>query len=1466
MNLKCRINGKDYDSKVVQGLTFSDDYGETLDSGSIILSHVNYIEDLKPYDDVYIYEEGFDIDKKNIKRSESLVWYEMTDVKTIDNKTTGVKETYKELLIIFDDDFKNFIKDNQNGYIQIKPIMFGPYGNNFFDIQNMGEYLYITPMAGSDKELSSTIAKIEDDRLVARIKIFDTEYSPSFYNARMYYACNEIQKTDKFYKHLLVDQFTEEIINLEEGIYKYKIELFSETKGLEVVQCPNSSVTEPLLFNKKISIYEYICKYLYLYSPVVKVRTFVTEDGTKRWQYKLKYNVSKEVKDKFSNVYCQDFTLTNPNLREILTELFITLDLIPIIKDNVLYYLDKTQRKGFFHNCDQGIKELNSYVNYITGSLSSDNYTDNLRRPYQNAILNKHSCKTIEYIGFRNSNSSLLTLDGLRIETKYPIYKINKIKLCYYKDVQIAVTTDKNSVRKQFLCKQDITPFLKLNSERNLLKQDWKEFTQIDIDKMLIYDLTKYKFATIGYDIGSNFISGWGEKYTYAKGFWDYTATYIENIFKICDYKNPYGEMGLDGLIKLTGSNSLYVERADVAIGGNPFDVISNEYITIENENLNNDKLFDSAAKIKSLFFEIEYEAMYNGAVIHSKDGGRDNICFSDGSNSALSLLEKDGIAQKEKINSLGNKTISFNARYPGNRVDLLQELGSIYESKNEKDIIIYHREYSIYDNFISCSYIGAKDYVLKNFFTSVYAKHRPNKLMSYSESISRSENKKFTILLSKDKLYYENNKNSICSFYNLNNKYEKDETGEFVDTGTPQNIIQHLLNVFSTSQGLLSIKNGVKNFESKNKINYAVFSYNDKYYVSDLASFVCGHSICFGIQIPDNITAGIYIKDLIPSDVTTLGKISNAVTNATKNPEDGSAFSYFVYSVLTDKNSYTGALQDWYFIADEDTGNGDTYGFFFGHRDYNQLLPLLSGDAPDLKPETFLDKIKSLPLIENFDINKNLTNIIGNNYLMLKDNKEVLNLTIQFEFTQDYNTDVYFSSWLCKLSELVGAYYKNTKDIEQNIVTEENLRISWNLIAAVDKTGRPGAYTNKPYNYSLPMFTTVLTNSLFKQFEGEDFGFIDFGLENNLEIEFSFAADRSLIMEDLGFASNSATGVEGWEYITKLKIKPYGIRKFTGPQININTGETVFAPFYLLESDIDVYVSEYELIDNVYYLTLSETPTFTYKHNPESNKYSGILLFLTDEENGKVVLKSGTDNSEFAAYRFEGNDVYINNVPGYILEQNLYKNPSENINFVIDRLFGYNSSNEKYRTYLFEITSKITTVFNPSFDDETYENTLNQFGAENIKTINEEESTYEEANRTMLVTTSQYDINQDIEYMKIQNFDNSIYNIIDKDVDAIFSVESNYININLSGLNNISSIQYWFYDEESKCYHFVFGANVSKDDLDKGNIKIYTSLVSSKDERVFDANGQLTGVIHNYLNDDPNVVFGSGQYYDKIL
>ena len=199
MKLKCKINEVVYDN-IVLGQSFSEEYNETLDSGSIIISHVPMIEDLKPYTDVFIWDSNYD--------------------------------------------FQGFY---------------------------------------NDKILMSGVEYTFDD------------YDLSFKNENN-------QKV--FFKHLLIDTFNESMINLknlsnnlgikgQEPLYEYKIQLFSEAKGLEVVSLPNISLTQPLDIYYKKTAWEIINKYIDMYSPVYKV---VLNKNEKIWSFKKKYKVSEKIK------------------------------------------------------------------------------------------------------------------------------------------------------------------------------------------------------------------------------------------------------------------------------------------------------------------------------------------------------------------------------------------------------------------------------------------------------------------------------------------------------------------------------------------------------------------------------------------------------------------------------------------------------------------------------------------------------------------------------------------------------------------------------------------------------------------------------------------------------------------------------------------------------------------------------------------------------------------------------------------------------------------------------------------------------------------------------------------------------------------------------------------------------------------------------------------------------------------
>ena len=191
-----------------------------------------------------------------------------------------------------------------------------------------------------------------------------------------------------FYRHLLVDQFTEEVLTLgdteEECTYKYKIELMSETKKLETIQLPNISVTQPIS-GDKLSVWELINRFVEMYSPKYRAKF-----GLTTWDWLRKYSVDRNLSNTFLNVYSPDFTLNAPNLRTLLSKLFITKDMIPYVKDDVIYGMDISKRGTSFDLKDE--QEMNKVV----GSMTSDSYCDNLRRNYSDALSQDRTCRSVE--------------------------------------------------------------------------------------------------------------------------------------------------------------------------------------------------------------------------------------------------------------------------------------------------------------------------------------------------------------------------------------------------------------------------------------------------------------------------------------------------------------------------------------------------------------------------------------------------------------------------------------------------------------------------------------------------------------------------------------------------------------------------------------------------------------------------------------------------------------------------------------------------------------------------------------------------------------------------------------------------------------------------------------------------------------------------------------------------------------
>lgn len=1311
MNLKCKINGKEYN--IAQGATFAEEYNETLDSGTIIIPHVKKIRNLMPFDDVFIY----------------------------DSKS----------------EFKG--------------------------------------------------------------------YGPGI-------------EMPKFYKHLLVDQFTEELINLDEGIYTYRVELMSETKKLEVIQLPNISITQPLKKDKKKNIYEYLYNFVKLYSPLKKV---VDDENKKTWKFEQKYSISDDVKQVFSNVISPDFSLNSPSLKDVISQLMLVKDRIPYVKDDVIYALDISARKGPF--------DLNKkYVNYVSGSRSSANHADNLKRTYSNALSQDNTCNMVEYMGFRNSNSALLTLENMRLETRYPIYKINKVYMCYYKKIKVKMPDTNLVEEKIFLCKQDISKLVKLNSERNLLSQDWDEFEDTTIKQKTIDELAKYKMMTVGYDIGSNYIEGWGAKYTYpsnwfangqSEGFqiFDNTASYIQNIFGVMNNFYPLGIYNNGYIDEYSGVDEKYYDvsgysKARLAIRHevvNPYE--SNEENKkwwedwpktdegiIDNELIN---LKPVSIFLKSLFFIVDYNAFYNGTVIHSKENRfRDDITINDNASASLTLLEKDGLFQKEKVNRFGNKGISINARYTD--ISQLQELGSVYNNEDDTDVVIYHKEYSIWDKMINCSYAGTKNYVLKNYFTSVFARYRTYNLMSYGESTTRSENNKMMILMDK------------------NTAYNEQENQKFVFNDFDKEPINQIFSFIVPTEKTKAINF----FEDRGQINagYISHTYNGvvSHYLSDVNKFVSGDSLCFNIKMFDNVSSGVYIDKLQPK-----------------------------YN-LEVKDDFIGSTQKWYMMVDDiETGKANKLGFYICNLNYKNIyFDKINDETDDNLSNIISYKIMKLPKISGHDLTQSSKNIIGGEYELYKDNKETIDMTFQFE-PLCYDKDIIFSPWAMKLSDLLTTYNKfddglTNIDTDGKIVNIQTIKSTLNydgaenppiMVISIDKKYLDSLIKIGEIEINKDFHFDKMENNIVK----EDWYY---ALEYNLKVLTMITYEEYVELDCIEtiYVGENTTQFAKSEYVNRKKVR---FKK-------INSSN------YLKVPEDKIYFSNIEI-------TGVENQGFgnylTYKWSYPENQLDKIV----EDDGTEVLLFIGFEAKPLL--RYEADDAISNpmlTTLNSIFDDSIYPLKNNALIYTKNMYLVYGTEPIKkdiiYEEYNLNWLQDIEIYayeqsgdFNFEFDKRRVKERLG-IGSHLLKIypsdlryiLNGE--TIEDLETYGIKITNIDDVYGE-EYTFIINVS---LRFNDEKVSDRFTIEKdeynrNYLKVDLLNIpESTSSVQYWYLNNGS--LHFVFGVNITEKDIQNGYVKIYLSLLSTKDTRVYDEKNNLVGEIYNYADVNNDKKYGEGQYYCDII
>ena len=1426
MKLKCKINEKIYD--IVQGCSFTDNYEETLDSGTIILSQIPKIEDLDPYDDVFIWDsEKFDFDgfqnyeiiihpaatnendykndfqvhdnqdttfeiyvnantisqiietisNENSKKETKINFYTIIgnsplipeivglpismsfSASVIDGKLTLKNETYPNGTVTL-----------SNTDLTVETTFFVPKEIIFSMDKGGGYYCYsqIIETEGPDQNYMSELGfdKFYIKEVIPESKI--KKYKKTIYNG--------------FYKHMLIDQFSYEMLNTVdfktgkgvhdiEPLYNYTIQLFSEIKAMEKIILPNISVTQSLNVNKKKTIYQYICDFLEMYSPKIKV---VDDAKNKTWKYEQKYHIGEEMKEIFDYNYPQDFTLNTPTLRELITTLMKTKNMIPYVTDNLVYGLDITQRTGEF-NLNLGD------INFITGSKTSDNYANTLRTEYQQALSSKSTCRSVEYVGLRNSSESLMTLDNMRLELSYPIYKINSVKLCYFNKAEISDIERPESTKNYGynLIEQDITPLILLDSIRNMLPDDWESVDEELYDLQSLDQLSKLKFCTIGYSQGSNYISGWGQRYTYFQKvflkWYEPQKTVIENILAAVQSIHPQGNVvSIEEIYKNFNENMILLRNNEHI---SPFSAKSENFA----EGILT-RLFQSASQssmplfFKSLLFKVDYEAYYNGTIVHSKaQDNKDDICSTDNQASSLALLEEDGLAKIEKLNRFGNVGYQIMGRYTNKfyNYDYIQPLGSVLNIHSDNDIVIYSREYSIWDNEIVVRYSGMKDHVLKNFYTSVFAKYRLYNVMGTDESVQRNENIYTLTLLSKDEQYYES---EIQQYYSTS----------MLDYINRTVVAAFEPNVYITEDKEELVVN--KNSE----LNICYIEINGAKYACDFFRVVSGHTLSFNFKMFDNASMGVYIS--VPSPFSEL-----------KSEDVGKFFDWQV------TNDYTGSKQQWYMtVDDEETGFTKDMTFCVGTVDYGERFNndiKIVGENDTIK-KTIKDKyensIFTMPKV-NYSSEQPFVKISKR---INKDNKETINMTIENELLSK-NDDIIVSNYLLHLSNIDNhKYIKNDdKDLSYyNNYLAQEYNIS-SLIYALDSSQKHSYYS-----------VIEISKEIYKK------GFIKgrklSGKIGNINQAVSVTG-----------GSYNYVRIAGWEFAFEA------IDEVTDDYFDVSGSQTV----YMRDN----------ASSNYYYRTTKEVIRFRKTSTLGStgrNEY-GIEDYYGSQSGYYHCHQKNIYGYE--TFLYYGRRIKVGN-----LITTGWEVGSGHYHFLQDD----QCSTSPFTLLRNEGTMEFNTFNRPPDSPRTSSMLLKpgkDSGLVKDQTVI----------KTMFIRLSDSNMSKTIEY---EEYKQNEITMSDLKVSDIIKFKQDpekdnpYIYIDLSNINNldnIKSVQYWYWDTNTSSYHFVFGVNITDEDKIKKYIKVYISVLTKKDTRVYDKKHNVVGNSLNYVKSTKK--FGKEQYYE---
>lgn len=711
-------------------------------------------------------------------------------------------------------------------------------------------------------------------------------------------------------KFMCVDTYTCTQTSLDPAIYQYEIKLCSLTKLLEGILLPSLSITR-LKVGSRRDVWYYLNQYLNEYGT--KTNANAHDGFTSPLFYYgngLSYQQTESVQAFFEYTECPELQWNEPTLREVITSLMMVKDCIPVVHYNelasklIIDYMNisitdlditETQRKG---------------INYIQTSQSSTDYVSEIKTKMVNSVGEGETTNICEDITFRNPESYIMSTENVMVETSLPIWKLKKVQVIGYVQTYVSMYDDYNGDwvgGENFSYGGFVTLFDENdNDDTNkfvLEKGEW-QLKNIKYGGPYALDNT-YQNTCLYYVRGDKGIHNFNNKVDY-KVFW---VSGQQSVLEMVQ-----GMFGNEAYTR--GLYSGYEEALEAAKQH-----LESIYTTQGSPSFVVDWENTTHPDWKEMMFRVEYEALGEHTIFASKSPFvRNKRQIIDNQTESYANIRHLGMLEYMKAKRLGNQLKLINARYKLNENQMPRLAQKINGS------IIFSKQIAVNDNFIKANYQTTKDYVLRDYFTGIKSKLRSWKIVSGEEAFVRADVLKFYVsqkIKSADDTYmipnylekYDSTKQYYVDDYCVYggrryiclsgttgtfNPSHWDATGE--SGGTLQDYINNFKYCcvkFTTSEG---------NKPNGTDIQWNGNSTNASMYMVEFQKAICGNSAIFTIKMRDNTLVGTYVTDndyrYDPNDSSLRGKAQKTCPYTDKNGEITGGTIYF-YSTFNEGISY---------------------------------------------------------------------------------------------------------------------------------------------------------------------------------------------------------------------------------------------------------------------------------------------------------------------------------------------------------------------------------------------------------------------------------------------------------------------------------------------------------------------------------------------------------------------------------